>query len=137
MRSWRGATASIAAVLIVAIMLNASGGSAWAAVREALARQGLIEIREDDSIRWLDLSRSIAGRQTNDGAELVDLRKRVLLLRMDSETTEHVLPSELTQSEDSLVLAFLLDELLTTETFAACIGVLARRAANDRNVRAT
>ena len=131
MRSWRGATASIAAVLLVAIMLNASGGSAWAAVREALARQGLIEIREDDSIRWLDLSRSIAGRQTNDGAELVDLRKRVLLHRTASETTEQVLPSELTPSEDSLVLAFLLDEPLTTETFARLGSCEVRNQSSD------
>lgn len=119
LRSWRGAAATAALVLLAVVVINSSGGRAWAAVRAAMGQHGVLEIRTDDSVRWLDLSERVAGRQTNEGSELFDLRTRVLLCRSASEpgAQRTPFPPDLDPSDDAMILAFLTGRPLSIETF--------------------
>lgn len=125
LRSWRGLAATVAAAVVMVVLFNGSGGSAWAAMRAALEKQGLLEIRDDDTVRWLDLSQLVAGRQSESGSEFVDLNRRIILTRSSSTAvaTEQSFPAGVRVGGDVLVLAFLNNEPLSARTFQRLDGV--------------
>lgn len=138
LRSWRGAAATAALVLLAVVAINGSGGRAWAAVRAAMEQHGVLEIRSDDSVRWLDLSERIAGRQTNEGSELFDLRNRVFVKRSASEpnATRKPLPPGLNPSANAMVFAFLTDQPLTIQAFESLgdVQVVSQHAVGESAV---
>lgn len=114
LRAW-----PVAACVMLAIVLGiAFHGDApaygWAAMVEALSRQGVIQIGAEDeegSVRWLSASEGIVGQRSKSAAWLLDFGHGVALHRRQSEP--RVSRSSLTADasalqRDRVVLAFLL-----------------------------
>lgn len=82
-RRWLSAAAAgvaAAVVLVVALNVNASG-YAWADVLAAIAGQGVVQREGPEGVHWLSLSEGMLGEQTAESSRLLDLRRKVLLIR--------------------------------------------------------
>ena len=125
-RSWPVAAGLAAVVTLAFVFGGGSGSYAWAAVIDAIKRQGLVRIDQGDSVRWLDLGRQVAGRQTRHETQWIDLRKRVVLTRTTGSRTltrEPLAISSETDETESLLAAFLLDQPLSGESLDRLSGV--------------
>ncbi|EMI22131.1 hypothetical protein RMSM_00936, partial [Rhodopirellula maiorica SM1] len=126
LRTWPLA-AGVAAAFMIAFMLSTgSNNHAWAAVVDAIKRQGLIQIDSADGLRWLDLSNLVVGRQTESQIQWVDVRKRSVLTRSTDSDTVYRTPFEIDADDsatDLLLTTFLLDQPLSSDTLTPFRGI--------------
>ncbi|WP_442505327.1 DUF1549 and DUF1553 domain-containing protein [Novipirellula sp. SH528] len=126
LRTWPLAAGVAAAFMIAFVLSTGSNNHAWAAVVDAIKRQGLIQIEAADGMRWLDLSNLVVGRQTESQSQWVDVRKRSVLTRLADSDTVYRTPLEIDADDsatDLLLTAFLLDQPLSSETLAPLRGI--------------
>jgi len=109
----------IAACLLVTIALAiAFRGDApaygWSAMVEALSRQNVIQIGEEDdetAVRWLSASDGIVGQRSRNGTLLLDFGRGVVLHRRQSEprvSRSSLKADSAAVQRDRLVISFLL-----------------------------
>ncbi|GAA5509550.1 DUF1549 and DUF1553 domain-containing protein [Novipirellula caenicola] len=125
-RTWPLAAAVAATFMIAFALSSGSSNHAWAAVVDAIKRQGLMQIVAADGLRWLDLSNLVVGRQTESKTQWVDLRKREVLTRLADSNTLFRSSIEMEVGDsaaDLLLAAFLLDRPLSSETLAQFRGM--------------
>ena len=125
-RSWPVAV-GLAATLVLAFVI--AGGSktyAWAAVVEAMARRGLIEMPQDGGVRWLDLANRVVGQQSDQQTQWIDLRQRVVLTRLSESDTlqrKSLAIADSGENADQLLAAFFLGQPMSAETLDRLRGV--------------
>ncbi|GAA4455465.1 DUF1549 and DUF1553 domain-containing protein [Novipirellula rosea] len=138
LRTWPLAAAVAAAFMIAFVLSPGSNNHAWAAVVDAIKRQGLMQIEAADGLRWLDLSNLVVGRQTESKTQWVDLRKRAALTRLADSDTLFRSSIEIDADDsaaDLLLAAFLLDRPLSSETLAQFRGItVIEQKWNERTV---
>ncbi|KAA5538985.1 DUF1553 domain-containing protein [Roseiconus nitratireducens] len=127
--------AGLAAVILFAVFLTGgSGNYAWATVVDAIRQQGLIQIQQSDSTRWLDLSKQVAGEQNRQHVRWIDLKKRTVVTRVGHSIQSRSLPpATATGSQDeSLLAAFLCGESISVDTVERFRGVRVLKQNWDR-----
>ena len=85
LRRWSMALTMLLAATVVLLILTMPGNSAWAAMLEAMARQGLIELQTEDGTRWLSLSEGIIGEESPQEVRLLNVKEEVLLTQRTGE----------------------------------------------------
>lgn len=137
-RTWPLAAAVAAAFMIAFVLSSGSSNHAWAAVVDAIKRQGLMQFEAADGLRWLDLSNLVVGRQTESKTQWVDLRKREVLTRLADSNTLFRSSIEMDDGDsaaDLLLAAFLLDRPLSSETLDQFGGItVIEQKWNERTV---
>lgn len=81
---WRRAVpvvVGIAASLLLAILVIPTSGSAWAAVLQAVAQRGVVQLSGPDDTRWLSLSSGAIGARSQQSVVLIDLDDNYSLSR--------------------------------------------------------
>ncbi|MEM8666913.1 MAG: DUF1549 and DUF1553 domain-containing protein [Planctomycetota bacterium] len=124
-KTWPVVAALAASLLLVVFMLGGAERYAWATMVEAVKQQGVIQIASGDTVRWLDLSKQVVGRQTNESTEWIDLRDRsVSTLPSGTPSVQrHSLEYSGELSTELMLAAFLLDQPLSDETLQRLSGI--------------
>lgn len=107
------AGAIAAVILLVVVFSPNSRNYGWAAMLEAMARKGVVQVDTPDGIRWLALSDGLLGEETSEASRVLDVSQNVVLARRSGEAQvrrQSLSAGSSTADRDRLAAAFLLGD---------------------------
>jgi len=117
LRTWPVAT-SLALMIVAVIVLN-SGTRAygWAKLMDALGRAEVVQFTESDgtTVRWMSVTKGLLGKRYDGRSRLLKFKEGIALQRDAGDTQiqrRSFTRSSETSQEESVVIAFLLDNLI-------------------------